>query len=97
MQFILKMVEVKKKEYMRTEVVDPLRKRENFAVSLRLKKRKTILESKRKRLPTSLRVKTTKDFEAVPELILDKSQFCSDQQMASAEETKLTSKITQEV
>ena len=83
------MVEVKKVEYMRTEVVDPLRKRENFAVSLRVKKRKTILESKRKRLPTSLRAKITNDADAVNELILD-------QQMASSDEGKSASKTNQE-
>ena len=35
---------------MKVQVEDPLRKREAFAVSLRKKKRQSIIESKRKRL-----------------------------------------------
>ena len=79
------MVEVRKSDYMRADVVDPLRKREEFAVSLRIKKRKSILESKRKRLPTSLRVKTV----AMSELSLD-------QQMASSDEGQSSSQTKRE-
>ena len=39
---------------MQTEIVDPMRKREEFAVSLRNQKRKAIIETKRKRLPISM-------------------------------------------
>ena len=46
------MVEMRKTEdFMQPVAADPLRKREQFAVSLRNKKRKEILENKRKRFP----------------------------------------------
>ena len=40
--------------FMQADQSDPMRKREEFAVSLRKQKRKLIIESKRKRLPIAL-------------------------------------------
>lgn len=46
------MVEGKQSSFMRVVETDNLRKREQFAVSLRNQKRKKIIQAKRKRLPT---------------------------------------------
>lgn len=39
---------------MRIDEVDPMRRREEYAVSLRKQKKKLIIERKRKRLPSSI-------------------------------------------
>ena len=40
-----------RRHFMKTSDIDPLKKREEFAISLRKKKKQEILAVKRKRLP----------------------------------------------
>ena len=50
-------------KFMQVKDVDPLRKREDFAVSLRKKKKLLIIESKRKRLlPYSITPQASNEF-----------------------------------
>ena len=61
---------------MRAQAVDPLRRREEFAVSLRRIKRKAIIDQKRKRIPNCMVARS--ETVAMTNLGLDQSMASSE-------------------